>query len=102
MATLDLSRPDEVRLVLSGAAENAILATVRRWPHWLRAEVDRDPADTSQIAAVTLVAQRDHEATVREILRRSFGLTFPEDGGSRELATPEPPPRRRNVGSRRV
>jgi hypothetical protein len=45
---------------------------------------------------VTLVADRVHESTVRTILSRSFGLTFPDTGGSREIG-PEPPsrPRRR-------
>jgi hypothetical protein len=97
MTTLDLSSPDELRLVLSGAAENAILKTLRRWPNWLRAEVERDPADTDICVSVTLVASRTQEATIREILRRSFGLIFPPEGGTRAL--PIPPvhePRRRS------
>ena len=95
MTTLDMSSPDELRLVLYGVAENAILTTLRRWPHWLRAEVERDPADPSQCLSVTLITGREQEATLREILRRSFGLIFPAEGGSRDLVLPpEPKPRR--------
>jgi hypothetical protein len=45
---------------------------------------------------VTLIADRAYESTVREILRRSFGMNFPEAGGSLEIG-PEPAakPRRR-------
>lgn len=102
MTTLDMSSPDELRLVLSGPAEQVILATLRRWPYWLRAEVERDPADTGQCLSVTLVTGRGQEATLREILRRSFGLTFPAEGGSRDLALPAAPvPRRRGFGAHR-
>ncbi|RRR70264.1 MAG: hypothetical protein EI684_13605 [Candidatus Viridilinea halotolerans] len=88
MTTLDMSTPGELRLVLQGEAENVILTTVRRWPHWLRAEVERNPADQSQCVAVTLVTESGQEATLREILRRSFGLIFPPEGGSRTLVAP--------------
>lgn len=102
MTTLDLSDPEELRLVLRGSAEQAILATLRRWPYWLRAEVERDPADSSLCVAVTLVTGRGQEATLREILRRSFGLIFPPEGGSRALvALPAPVSPRRSYGSRR-
>lgn len=102
MATLDMSSPDELRLVLSGAGEEAILATLRRWPHWLRAEVEHNPTDTSQALSITLVAARSQETTLREILRRSFGLTFPTEGGSREMVEPPAPKsRRQGVGARR-
>lgn len=91
MTSLDLSTPGEVRLTLRGKAEDAILTTLRRWPHWLSAEVERDPLDAGQCLAVTLVADRTQEPTLREVLRRSFGLTFPPEGG--ELAfTPPPTP----------
>jgi hypothetical protein len=92
MSTLDKSVGDEIRLTLSGAEEERILATLRRWPHWLRAEVERDPANAEHTLAVTLVAAQSQEATLREILRRSFGLVFPPEGGSAEL-TPLPPPK---------
>lgn len=98
MTTLDVQVPGELRLTLRGADENAILETLRRWPYWLRSEVQRDPADTQQCLTVTLITGRNHETTLREILRRSFGLIFPPDGG--ELVyTPEvsPPPRRRRA-----
>lgn len=103
MTTLDVSTPGELRLVLHGAAENVILTTLRRWPYWLRAEVERDPTDATQYLSVTLVTGRGQEATLREILRRSFGLTFPVEGGSRVLVVPETPaPSRRGAGSRRA
>ncbi|PDW00172.1 hypothetical protein [Candidatus Viridilinea mediisalina] len=86
MASLRMGAPGELWLVLHGAAENVILTTVRRWPHWLRVEVERDPADKSQCVSVTLVTGCDQEATLREILRRSFGLIFPPEGGNRSLA----------------
>jgi hypothetical protein len=101
MTTLDMSTPGELRLVLSGAAENVILTTLRHWPYWLRAEVESDPADATQHLSVTLVAGRGQEATLREILRRSFGLVFPLEGGSTALVTLEPPAPRRRGGSRR-
>ncbi len=96
MTTLAINDLGEMTLTLRGAAENRILATLRRWPHWQRVAVERDPVDTEQYVAITLIADQAHEATVREILKRSFGLTFPETGGSCELL-PEPPspPRRR-------
>jgi hypothetical protein len=102
MTILNLSVPDELRLVLNGAAENVILATLRRWPHWLRVELERDPADASQCLSVTLITGRAHEATLREILRRSFGLVFPAEGGSQPLVVaPAVIPQRRGFGSRR-
>jgi hypothetical protein len=96
MTTLAISESGEVCLTLRGAAENRVLATLRRWPHWQRVTLERDPIDTAQCLAVTLVAEQAHESTIREILKRSFDLTFPESGGSCELL-PEPasPPRRR-------
>lgn len=81
MTTLDLSIPGELRLTLRGANEDTILNTVRRWPHWLRAEVEHDPANAEQCLAVTLITDREQESTVREILRRSFGMIFPPEGG---------------------
>jgi hypothetical protein len=102
MSTLDKSVEGEIRLTLSGTEEERILATVRRWPQWLRAEVERDPADTGRILAVTLVTDQSQEATLREILRRSFGLVFPPEGGSAELAPlPPPKPSRRGFPPRR-
>lgn len=102
MATFELSTSGELRLTLRGTAENSILSTLRRWPHWLRAEVERDPEDAAQCVAVTLIADRAQEATLREILRRSFGMTFPPEGGNFAF-TPPPVPasQRRGPGQRR-
>lgn len=85
MTTLDVSVPGELRLVLRGAAENAILETLRHWPYWLRVEVERDPADQAQCRSITLITGRNQEATIREVLRRSFRMTFPPEGGDRPL-----------------
>lgn len=102
MTTLDMSTPGELRLVLRGAAENAILNTLRYWPHWRGVEVERDPVDGAQYRSVTLIADRSQEATIREVLRRSFGMIFPPEGGNRELPpAPAPQPARRGYGQRR-
>ena len=37
-----------------------------------------------EVSAVILTAERAMEATIREILRRSFQLVFPVDGGEAE------------------
>jgi hypothetical protein len=91
MTTLSIAETGELHLTLRGAAENRILATVRRWPYWQRVTIVRDPANAERCLAVTLIADRAYESTVREILERSFGMTFPEAGGSRDIG-PEPPP----------
>ncbi|NTW01105.1 MAG: hypothetical protein HGA19_07295 [Oscillochloris sp.] len=102
MTTLDLSTPGEVRLILRGAQENLILTTLRRWPHWLRAEVEYDPADKALCQAVTLIADRDQELTLRDILQRSFGMTFPREGGDFAMKpVPPPKPQRRGFSPRR-
>jgi len=90
MTTLSISAAGEVCLTLRGAAENRILTTVRRWPYWRQVALERDPADTDRYLAVTLTTDQAYESTVREILKRSFGLTFPKAGGSCDLP-PEPP-----------
>ncbi len=100
MTTLSTSSGGELCLTLRGEEENRILTTLRRWPYWLRAEIERDPADPARFLAVTLVADAQHESTVREILKRSFGLTFPIEGGSLELAPEPPQPTRRRGLSR--
>jgi len=99
MASLDMSAPGELRLVLRGAAENTILNTLRRWPHWLGAEVEPDPADRTKYLSVTLIAGLNQEATIRDILRRSFRMTFPPEGGTCALpVTATPAPARRGPG----
>ena len=95
MTTLSISESGEICLTLRGAAENRILATMRRWPHWRNVVLERDPTDAAQYLAVTLIADQTHESTVREILKRSFGLTFPATGGSCELPLDSPPRLRR-------
>lgn len=87
MATLDMNTPGELRLVLRGAAENVILNTLRRWQHWLSVEVERDPADGTKYLSVTLIADNNQESAIREILWRSFRMTFPSEGGNCSLAT---------------
>lgn len=95
LSTLSISESGEVGLTLRGAEENRILATVRRWPYWRRVDLERDPNNTERYLAVTLVADQAHETIVREILKRSFGMTFPLSGGSCELVAEPPPPTRR-------
>ena len=97
MTTLYISETGELHLTLRGAAENRILTSVRRWPHWRRVDIERDPASAERALSVTLVTDQAYESTVREILKRSFGMTFPPAGGSSEIA-PEPPPRAKRRG----
>lgn len=80
MAHLSYPSSAEVQLRL-GAQEDAILTVVRHWAWWTRGEVEgRLPGDP-QVSAVILTADRSSEALIREILRRSFQLVFPDDGG---------------------
>lgn len=95
MATLSTNGSDDLSLTLRGAREDRILATVRHWPHWSQVSVERDPANDARCLSVTLTTQRLYEATLREILRRSFGLNFPADGGDSELAADPPESERR-------
>jgi len=90
MTTLSVSDSGELHLTLRGAEENRILTTVRHWPYWLRVTVERDPADPKTCLAVTLITDRTYEAMVREILKRSFGMSFPPEGGSCPLPPAEP------------
>lgn len=81
MAYLSYPSPGEVQLRL-GPQENAILTAVRRWGWWTRAEVEgRLPGD-ALVAAVILTADRGGDATIRRILRLSFQLVFPPEGGA--------------------
>jgi hypothetical protein len=97
MTTLSLHESGELHLTLRGAAEDRILTTVRRWPYWQRVDIERDPVDAKLCLAVTLITDRVYESTVREILSRSFGMTFPATGGSSEIDT-KPPARLRRRG----
>lgn len=86
MSMLFTSPSDELCLTLRGLEEDRVLATVRRWPHWRRVDIERDPANAERCLAVTLVTDPMFESTMREILKRSFGMTFPDEGGSCEIA----------------
>jgi hypothetical protein len=95
MATLGMLGSDSLSLTLRGATEDIVLATVRRWPHWDQAVVERDPANTGQCLAVTLITQRLYEPTLRAILQRGFGLTFGVDGGDCDVVIPPVEPKSR-------
>jgi hypothetical protein len=97
VTTLHISDEGELRLTLRGAAENRILTSVRRWPHWRGVDIERDPVSAELCLSVTLITDQIYESTVREILKRSFGMTFPTGGGMSELA-PEPPSRSKRRG----
>lgn len=94
MTSLSTSATGEVSLTLRGATENRVLTTLRRWPHWSRHEIERDPTNADRYLAVTLITDQIYESTLREILRRSFGMTFPVDGGSSDIE-PELPVKER-------
>jgi hypothetical protein len=89
MTTLHRNEAGEWHLTLYGAAENRILTTLRHWPHWQRIAIERDPLDAQQCLTLTLITDQEHESTLREILQRSFAMTFPAAGGSMALG-PEP------------
>lgn len=89
MAHLSYPSPAEVQLRL-GPRENAILAVVRHWAWWLRAEVEGKLPGYTEVATVTLTAERAQDATIREILDRSSQLVFPPDGGEGMEVVREP------------
>jgi hypothetical protein len=95
MTTLSISDSGELCLTLRGAEDNRILETVRRWPHWQRVAIERDPLNAERCLSVTLTTDQLYESTVREILKRSFGLTFPMTGGTSEMPPKPPAPLRR-------
>ncbi len=80
MAHLSYPSPTEVQLRL-GPQEDAILTVVRHWAWWTRAEVEGQLPGELEVAAVILTAERTTEATIREILHRSFQIVFPSAGG---------------------
>lgn len=95
MAYLSYPSANEVQLRLS-AQENAILTVVRRWGWWTRAEVEGHVPGEGQVTAVILTAGRGSDPTIRRILRLSFHLVFPAEGGTgiAGAAPPVTPPRR--------
>lgn len=95
MTILAISAEGELLITLRGDDENRVLTTLRRWPYWLRADIERDPLNPARTLGVTLVTDRLYESTIREILKRSFGMTFPVEGGSMPLAPQPPTPTRR-------
>lgn len=97
MATMFTNEEGELCVKLRGAAEDRILTTLRGWPYWLRADVERDPVDPMRCTAVTLITLPNHESTIREILKRGFGLIFPANGGSQELTHKPTPVHRSRV-----
>ena len=95
MAHLSYPSATEVQLRL-GAQENAILTVVRHWGWWTHAAVEGQLPGDPQVAAVILTAQRGADQTIREILRRSFQIVFPTEGGDGTLVTTEPDARPRH------
>ena len=100
MAQLSYPSPTEVQLRL-GPHENAILAVVRGWAWWTRAEVEGQVPGDATVGAVVLTAERSSDATIREILQRSFHLVFPPEGGECALAA-APPAAQLRTGRRRA
>ena len=80
MARLTYPVEGELELRL-GPKEDAILTVVRKWAWWTRAEVEGRVPGQSEVSAVVLTADRGTDPMIREILRRSFQLVFPVDGG---------------------
>jgi hypothetical protein len=77
-----LSYPSATEVALRlGRQEDAILTVVRRWRSWTRADVEGHMPGDAEVTAVVLTAERGTEATIREILYRSFRIVFPTDGG---------------------
>jgi hypothetical protein len=85
MAELYTSATGELCLVLRGSAEDRILHTLRRWPHWRRVDIERDPAHPERCLSVTLITDQMHDQTVRSVLQRSFGMKFPAEGGTSDI-----------------
>lgn len=80
MAFLNYPDADEVELQL-GPNEDAILTVVRHCEWWTRAKVEGQEPGNPTVVGVTLVAERERDTTIREILLRSFQISFPADGG---------------------
>lgn len=80
MASLTYPVDGELQLRL-GPTEDAILSVVRKWAWWTRAEVEGRVPGERQVVAVVLTADRACDPMLRDILRRSFQLAFPIDGG---------------------
>jgi len=79
MAYLNYPSTTEVQLQLD-AKEGAILAVVRGCPWWTKADIERALGSTL-VTSVTLTTTQAMDSTLRRILRMSFGLVFPKEGG---------------------
>ena len=89
MAQLSYPSATEVQLRL-GDQEDAILTVLRRWGWWTRADVEGRLPGAAQVSSVILTAARGQDRTIRTILRRSFQLVFPAEGGAGVLTTDAP------------
>lgn len=63
-----------------------MLTVVRRWSAWTRAEIEGHVPGDAEVSVVTLTAERGTDATIREIMYRSFRLVFPTEGGDGVVA----------------
>ena len=88
MAHLEYPSPEEVQLRLD-AAEDKVLTVVRHCTWWRRAEVRGRLPGSSLVAEVLLIAEREQDETIRDILLRSFQMVFPPEGGEGIQAEPK-------------
>ncbi|WP_026371040.1 hypothetical protein [Kallotenue papyrolyticum] len=97
MAYLSYPSATDLHLRLEGH-EQAILTVVRKCPWWHSAEVEGRRPGSTTVSAVTLIARRDMDPTLRQILATCAGLVFPADGGA---GRPRARPRRAGPASKR-
>ncbi|WP_152541366.1 hypothetical protein [Kallotenue papyrolyticum] len=78
--------------------EQATLTVVRSCRGRLGAQVEGGLPGNATVSAVTLIARRDMDPTLRQILAKCAGLVFPADGGA---GRPRARPRRAGPASKR-